>query len=254
VNLATSDLTRRFGRIAAVDGVSLEAGPGVLGLLGPNGAGKTSLLRMLATVLPPTSGRLRLLDRDPGTYGPRREIRRRLGYLPQNLGYYPSFTVAEFVEYFALLKDMPPARVPVAVATAIERVGLGDRARAKLRTLSGGMLRRAGIAQAIVNDPELLLLDEPTAGLDPEQRVAFRGLLRALGETATVVVSTHLVEDVGAACADVALMHAGTIVFRGTPQELAALGDTEGAIGDAPLERGYTTVLARTRATAGASS
>jgi ABC-2 type transport system ATP-binding protein len=252
VNIEISDLVRRFGRTAAVDGVTLTAGPGVLGLLGPNGAGKTSLLRMLATVLTPTAGTIRLLDRDPSGYGPRREIRRRLGYLPQNLGYYPGFTVAEFVEYFALMKDMPPTRVPLAVATAIERVGLGDKARAKLRTLSGGMLRRAGIAQAIVNEPGLLLLDEPTAGLDPEQRVAFRTLLRELGETATVVVSTHLVEDVGAACADVAVMSAGRLVFRDRPDALAALGDTDGAVGDAPLERGYTTVLARSRATAGA--
>src|SRR6185437_16223135 len=188
---------------------------GVFGLLGPNGAGKTSLLRMTATVLPPSSGRLRLLGRDPGSYGPRREIRRRLGYLPQSLGYFPGFTVAEFVEYFALLKDMPPRQVPGAVATAIERVELAGKARAKLRTLSGGMLRRVGIAQAIVNEPELLLLDEPTAGLDPEQRVAFRLLLRELGARATVVVSTHLVEDVGAACAQVALMDRGKIVFHG---------------------------------------
>ncbi len=100
----------------------------MFGLLGPNGAGKTSLLRMMATVIPPTSGRLRLLGRDPGSYGPRREIRRRLGYLPQNLGYYPGFTVADFVEYFALLKDMPPGQVPRAVAAAIEHVGLGDKA------------------------------------------------------------------------------------------------------------------------------
>ena len=107
--------------------MTLEAGPGVFGLLGPNGAGKTSLLRMMATVIPPTSGRLRLLGRDPGSYGPRREIRRRLGYLPQNLGYYPGFTVADFVEYFALLKDMPPGRVPRAVAAAIEQVGLGGQ-------------------------------------------------------------------------------------------------------------------------------
>ena len=116
---------------------------------------------------------------------------------------------------------MPPAQIPRAVATAIERVDLGDRARIKLRTLSGGMLRRVGIAQAIVNEPELLLLDEPTAGLDPEQRVAFRTLLRRLGERATVIVSTHLVEDVGAACSEVALMDQGQIVFHGTPDELA---------------------------------
>jgi ABC-2 type transport system ATP-binding protein len=246
MNVEISELTRKFGRTQAVAGVNLSTGPGVFGLLGPNGAGKTSLLRMMATVIAPTSGRLRLLGRDPGAHGPRREIRRSLGYLPQNMGYYPGFTVAEFVEYFALLKEMPPNRVPGAVAAAIERVDLGDQARSKLRTLSGGMLRRAGIAQAIVNEPELLLFDEPTAGLDPEQRMAFRELLRGLGERATVVVSTHLVEDVGAACAEVALMHRGTIAFHGTPDELAARGEGH-RTGDGPLERGYSAVLAGVR-------
>ncbi|MFI1093705.1 ATP-binding cassette domain-containing protein [Streptomyces sp. NPDC020917] len=247
MNIEIAELTRRFGRTRAVDGVNLLADTGVLGLLGPNGAGKTSLLRMLATVIPPNSGTLRLLERDPSEHGPRREIRRRLGYLPQNLGYYPGFTVVEFVEYFALLKEMPPRRVAAAVATAVERVGLGDKAKAKLRTLSGGMLRRAGIAQAIVNEPELLLFDEPTAGLDPEQRVEFRSLLRELGQCSTVVVSTHLVEDVGAACAGVALMHQGRIAFQGTPDELVARGAGHGT-GDAPLERGYSAVLAAARA------
>jgi ABC-2 type transport system ATP-binding protein len=247
MNVELNDVTRRFGRAQAVAGVTLETGPGVFGLLGPNGAGKTTLLRMMATVIPPSSGRVRLLGRDPGGYGPRREIRRRLGYLPQDLGYYPGFTVAEFVEYFALLKEMPPGRSRQAAAAAMERVDLGGRARAKLRTLSGGMLRRAGIAQAIVNEPELLLLDEPTAGLDPEQRVAFRALLRDLGARATVIVSTHLVEDVGAACNEVALMDAGKIVFQGTPDELAGRGEGAGTVGDAPLERGYSAVLAAAR-------
>jgi ABC-2 type transport system ATP-binding protein len=246
MNVEITDLTRRLGRTQAVAGVDLAAGPGVFGLLGPNGAGKTTLLRMMATVIPPTSGTLRLLGRDPGSYGPRKEIRRRLGYLPQNLGYYPGFTVVEFVEYFALLKEMPAARIPAAVAAAVERVDLGGKAKAKLRTLSGGMLRRVGIAQAIVNDPELLLLDEPTAGLDPEQRVAFRALLRDLGQRATVVVSTHLVEDVGAACGEVALMNEGKIVFHGTPDELTIVGEGHGT-GDAPLERGYSAVLAQAR-------
>jgi ABC-2 type transport system ATP-binding protein len=254
MNVEITGLTRQFGRTQAVAAVDLQAGPGVFGLLGPNGAGKTSLLRMLATVIPPTSGRLRLLGRDPGSYGPRREIRRRLGYLPQNLGYYPSFTVAEFVEYFALLKEMPALRVPAAVATAIERVELGDKARSKLRTLSGGMLRRVGIAQAIVNEPELLLLDEPTAGLDPQQRVSFRAMLRDLGQHATVIVSTHLVEDVGAACTQVALMDAGKIVFHGTPAELTDRAEGTDAAGDAPLERGYSAVLAAARSVAGARS
>ena len=254
MNVEITGLTRRFGRTQAVAGVDLQAGPGVFGLLGPNGAGKTSLLRMLATVIPPSSGTLRLLGRDPGSYGPRREVRRRLGYLPQNLGYYPSFTVAEFVEYFALLKEMPAFRVPGAVATAIERVELGDKARSKLRTLSGGMLRRVGIAQAIVNEPDLLLLDEPTAGLDPQQRVSFRAMLRDLGQHATVIVSTHLVEDVGAACTQVALMDAGKIVFHGTPAELTDRAEGTDAAGDAPLERGYSAVLAAARSVAGARS
>jgi ABC-2 type transport system ATP-binding protein len=246
MNVEITGLTRRFGRTLAVAGVDLQAGPGVFGLLGPNGAGKTSLLRMMATAIPPTSGTLRLLGRDPGSYGPRREIRRRLGYLPQNLGYYPGFTAAEFVEYFALLKEVPAARIPAAVTAAIERVGLGEKAKTKLRALSGGMLRRVGVAQAIVNQPGLLLLDEPTAGLDPEQRVAFRALLRDLGQRATVIVSTHLVEDVGAACTQVALMDRGRIVFHGTPEDLTARGDGYGT-GDVPLERGYSAVLEQAR-------
>ena len=246
MNIELTDISRKFGRNKAVDGVSLTVGPGVFGLLGPNGAGKTSLLRMLATVLPPSSGTLRLLDRDPASPSARAQIRRRLGYLPQNLGYYPSFTVVEFVEYFALLKEMPPNRVPKAVAAAVERVDLGAKAKARLRTLSGGMLRRVGIAQAIVNDPELLLFDEPTAGLDPEQRVAFRTLMRDLGRTATLVVSTHLVEDVGAACSEVALMADGRVVFRGTPEELTTRGEGHD-VGDSPLERGYSAVLSASR-------
>ena len=246
MNVTLADVHRSFGKNKAVDGVSLELGTGVFGLLGPNGAGKTSLLRMLATVLPPSSGQIALLGRDPRRPAARREIRRRLGYLPQNLGYYPAFTVVEFVEYFALLKEMPSAAVPKAVAAAVERVDLGAKARAKLRTLSGGMLRRVGIAQAIVNDPELLLLDEPTAGLDPEQRVQFRALMRSLGETSTVVVSTHLVEDVGAACSEVTLMTSGKLLFRGTPDELTARGEGYD-VGDAPLERGYSAVLSQAR-------
>jgi ABC-type multidrug transport system ATPase subunit len=242
MNVEITGLTRRFGPVTAVAGVDLRAGPGVFGLLGPNGAGKTSLLRMMATAIRPTSGSLRLLGRDPGGYGPRREIRRRLGYLPQNPGYYPGFTVTEYVEYFALLKEVPPARIRAAVATAIETVELGDKKKARLRTLSGGMLRRAGIAQAIVNEPELLLLDEPTAGLDPQQRVSFRALLRDLGQQATIVVSTHLVEDVTTACAQVAVMDHGRIAFRGTPDGLAARGDGRDA-GDTPIERGYSAVL-----------
>jgi ABC-type multidrug transport system ATPase subunit len=224
----------------------LEIGTGVFGLLGPNGAGKTTLLRTLATVIRPKTGTLRLLGYDPAHDRERRELRRRLGYLPQTLGYYPNFTVFEFIEYFALLKEMPAREVRPAVARAIERVDLAEHARAKLKTLSGGILQRVGIAQAIVNDPALLLLDEPTSGLDPEQRVAFRALLREIGIRSTVVVSTHLVEDVAAACAEIALLDHGRLVFWGTPAQLVRRG--EGGVGDSLLERGYSRVLAEARA------
>jgi ABC-type multidrug transport system ATPase subunit len=242
VNVELRGLTQRFGRVPVLAGLDLEIGPGVFGLLAPNGAGKTTLLRTLATISEPAGGSIRLLGRDPSDHRQCREIRRRLGYLPQHLGYYPNFTVFEFVEYFALLKEMPTRDVRRAAARAIERVDLADRARSKLKTLSGGMLRRAGVAQAIVNEPDLLLLEEPPAGLDPEQRVGFRALLREIGDRATVIVSTHLVEDVGAACTEVALMERGRIVFLGTPEELIALGEASG-VGDSPLERGYSAVL-----------
>ena len=246
MNVRAVGVTQRFGRVEVLKEIDLDIGLGVFGLLGPNGAGKTTLLRTLATAIEPSAGQLRLLGFDPADPEECRALRRRLGYLPQSLGYYPGFTVFEFVEYFALLKEMPKKEVRPAVARAIERVGLGDRARSKLKTLSGGMLRRAGVAQAIVNEPDLLLLDEPTAGLDPEQRVGFRALIRKMGERGTVIVSTHLVEDVGAACTEVALMDKGTLVFRGTPGELTTRGEGHG-VGDSPLERGYTSVLAGAR-------
>ena len=248
INVQAIGVSRRFGRKEVLGEVNLSVGSGVLGLLGPNGAGKTTLLRTLATAIEPTSGSLRLLGFDPQDPGERRALRRRLGYLPQNLGYYPNFTVFEFVEYFALLKEMPHKEVKPAVARAIERVGLADRARSKMRTLSGGMIRRVGIAQAIVNEPDVLLLDEPTAGLDPEQRVSFRALIREMGERGTVIVSTHLVEDVGAACTEVALMDRGELVFRGTPGELVRIGEEGTGAGDSPLERGYTSALSGSRA------
>ncbi|MDX2852062.1 ATP-binding cassette domain-containing protein [Streptomyces sp. PA03-3a] len=237
-----SGLTVKHRRTTALDALDLRLGLGVHGLLGPNGAGKTSLIRVLATVAPYQGGRLELLGHDPTTHPGRTAIRRRLGYLPQEFGYYPGFTVREFVAYVAWLKEMPAAEVPTAVERAVARVGLEDRIDRRIKTLSGGMVRRVGIAQAIVNDPDVLLLDEPTAGLDPEQRVDFRALLRELGAHATVLVSTHLVEDVAAACTEVTLLSGGRVAFRGTPGELAAAGDGDAA-GDTPIERGYSAVL-----------
>jgi ABC-2 type transport system ATP-binding protein len=245
-------LTVRHRRHTALDAVDLDFAPGVHGLLGPNGAGKTSLIRVLATVAEPTAGRVEMLGADLRDHRERGAVRRELGYLPQDFGYYPAFTVREFVTYVAWLKELPRTVAPAAVERAVERVGLGDRIDAKVKTLSGGMIRRVGIAQAIVNDPRILLLDEPTAGLDPEQRVEFRALLRELGRTATVIVSTHLVEDVAAACTDVTLIDAGQVAYRGTPRTLTALGEDGHESDGNAIERGYTTALRGHRAATGA--
>ncbi|MEV7228120.1 ABC transporter ATP-binding protein [Polymorphospora sp. NPDC051019] len=235
-------LVVRAGRHLAVNGLDLALDTGVHGLLGPNGAGKTTLMRALATVVKPAGGRLSVLGVDVTGRGDLRRMRRGLGYLPQHFGFYPRFTVREFVEYMAWLKEMPKSDIPGAVQRAIDRVGLTDRADSRMKTLSGGMLRRAGIAQAIVNDPRVLLLDEPTVGLDPEQRLDFRELLRDIGSDSCVLVSTHLVEDVAAACTDVVLVNAGRLVWQGTTAELAGRGGADAA-GDSATERGYSALL-----------
>ncbi|MGI5440582.1 ABC transporter ATP-binding protein [Streptomyces shenzhenensis] len=243
--IRAAGLKVRVGRKRmAVDGLDLSLGTGVHGLLGPNGAGKTTLIRALATVLRPTEGTLELLGEPVGGRGEHRALRRRIGYLPQEFGYYKRFTVREFVEYMAWLKEVevPKADIPAAVQRAVERVGLADRADERMKALSGGMVRRVGIAQAIVNDPTILLLDEPTVGLDPAQRLRFRELLQELGTDTCVLVSTHLVEDVAAACTDVVLFAQGRLVFQGTPEGLAAAGGPE-HVGDSPLERGYSALL-----------
>ncbi len=234
-------LVVRYGARTALDHLSLTLGLGVHGLLGPNGAGKTTLMRTLATVTSPDQGSVTVCG-EPVVRRRIRQVRRRLGYLPQSFGYYPRFTVRESVEYFAWLKEVPKAQVNGAVDGALARVGLLDRAGDRMRTLSGGMLRRAGIAQAVVNRPDVVLLDEPTVGLDPEQRVSFRALLRDLGTDTCVLVSTHLVEDVAAACADVTVVNDGRAVWAGTPGDLTAAG-RPGADGDTPIERGYACVL-----------
>ncbi|TQJ92643.1 ABC transporter ATP-binding protein [Streptomyces sp. SLBN-31] len=243
------DLRVRAGRHLAVDGLDLALSAGVHGVLGPNGAGKTTLMRALSTVAEPAEGSLTLLGAQVDNRADLRGIRRRLGYLPQQFGFYPRFTVREFVGYMAWLKEIPKAAIPDAVQRAIDRVGLTSKADSKMKALSGGMVRRAGIAQAIVNDPELLLLDEPTVGLDPEQRLDFRDLLRDLGTDSCVLVSTHLVEDVVAACTDVLVMNEGRLLFHGTPDDLIASGGQSDA-GDSPAERGYSALLRRHRSNA----
>ncbi len=222
--LKLSKLEKRYRRTVALAGVSFEIAPGITGLLGPNGAGKTTLLRILATVLAPDGGDLEVLGRDPADGNERLEIRRRLGYMPQEPGFYRNFSAFEFVDYVAILKEMTDRRRRHGeVRRVLELVDLGAVMQRKMKALSGGMRRRVALAQALLGEPELLVLDEPTAGLDPEQRLRFRQLLSQLAQDRTVVLSTHQTEDVAALCQRVVVMDEGAALFDGTVRELAEL-------------------------------
>ena len=227
-------LVKAYGRSRALDGITFTAGTGVTGLLGPNGAGKTTLLRTVATVLAPDAGRLRLLGRDPGDPGDRVEIRRGLGYLPQEPGFHRSFTAFEMVDYVAVLKEHVGRRMrDDEVRRVLDLVGLSDVSGKKVRALSGGMKRRLGLAQALLGEPDLLVLDEPTAGLDPEQRLRFRDLVSRAGEDRAVVLSTHQTEDVAALCSRVVVVDRGRALFSGTVPELVAVADGRVWVDDA---------------------
>jgi ABC-2 type transport system ATP-binding protein len=222
--IQAQQLTRRYGSTLALDGVDLTLGRGVTGLLGPNGAGKTTLLSILATVAAPDAGRLSVLGHDPADAGQRVEIRRRLGYLPQDLGYHRHFTVAAFLDYAAILKEITdPRRRHAEIARVLEQTNLADRAGKRIRTLSGGLRRRLGLAQALLGQPELLVLDEPVAGLDVEQRLRFRELISGLPGDPVVVLATHHVDDVTAICSAVVVLLDGRVRFSGPPAELAGL-------------------------------
>ena len=219
-------VTKAFGRTRALESVDFEADRGVTGLLGPNGAGKTTLLRMIATVLAPDEGRLWLLGHDPARARERTEIRHRLGYLPQEAGFHRGFTVFEFVDYVAILKSMTDRRSRHdEVRRVLALTGLKSVSGKRIRALSGGMRRRVGLAQALLGDPELLVLDEPTAGLDPEQRLRFREMVSQAGEGRTVVLSSHQTEDVAALCTRIAVIHQGRTRFVGAPAELIQQAD-----------------------------
>ncbi len=221
-------LTKTYGRGAkafeALRGVDLEIPTGMFGLLGPNGAGKTSLLRILAGLVHPTSGTLDVLGHDLRTEAGKRAVKAVLGYLPQDLGLYGELTAAQFVDYMAVLKGMNDASTRRRrVGEVLARVALADAAHRKIGGFSGGMKRRVGIAQAIVNDPKILIVDEPTAGLDPEERIRFRNLLVELAADRTVILSTHIVEDIGQTCRDLAVLGHGRILFRGSPSALSEI-------------------------------
>ncbi|MER6284818.1 ABC transporter ATP-binding protein [Streptomyces sviceus] len=221
--VSASGLHLRYGGTRALDDVSLRLTPGVTGLLGPNGAGKTTLLRVLATAVPADRGSFTVLGHDPGSSHGRQEARRSLGYLPQSPGFHPDFSAFEFVDYVAILKELTDRTARHReVRRVLEEVDLGDVRAKRIKKLSGGMRQRVALAAALVGDPGFLVLDEPTVGLDPEQRMRFRELIAQAGEGRTVLLSTHQTEDVAMLCHRVLVMARGRILFEGTPAELTA--------------------------------
>jgi ABC-2 type transport system ATP-binding protein len=216
-----SEVTKTYGSTRAVDAISVSFGRGVTGLLGPNGAGKTTLLRIIATVLAADSGTVNVLGEDPGDVSGRLSIRRRLGYFPQEPGYYDNLSAFDFVDYIAILKEMTQRRARRdEVRRVLTEVGLDDVMHKRIKTLSGGMRRRIIVAQALLGNPELLVLDEPASGLDPEQRLRFRETVSAVAEQHTVLLSTHQTEDVAALCQRVVVVDHGRILHDGTPDSL----------------------------------
>lgn len=218
MELELKNLTKRFRDMTAVDHVTYTMTNGVYGLLGVNGAGKTTLMRMLCTLLSPTEGEVCWNGRDIFAMGG--DYRRLLGYLPQDFGYYPDFTVHDYLMYIASIKGLRPAAARKRARQLLGQVGLSKAENKKMKKLSGGMKRRAGIAQAMLNDPRILILDEPTAGLDPNERIRFRNLLSELAEERLVLLSTHIVSDVEYIAGKILLMEEGKICACGTAQEL----------------------------------
>lgn len=211
MELIIDRLTKQYKNKIAVDRISLKLQKGVYGLLGANGAGKTTLMRMICGVLKPTSGTITFDGLDVST----EEYRSELGYLPQDFGYYPEFTGMDFLLYMAALKGLDKSHAKRKASKLLELVSLQDKANKKIKTYSGGMKQRLGIAQALLNDPKILVLDEPTAGLDPKERVKFRDIIAELGKENIVLLSTHIISDIEHIADTVLIMKDGQIIYQG---------------------------------------
>lgn len=218
MELRIENLSKEFQGVKAVNGITYTMGKGVYGLLGLNGAGKTTLMRMLCTLLKPTGGEITCNGADIFEMGA--EYRKLLGYLPQDFGFYPDFTVGDYLGYIASIKGVHKAAAKKRVQELLTEVGLSKVQDRKMKKLSGGMKRRAGIAQAMINDPEILILDEPTAGLDPNERIRFRNLITTLAQDRLVLLSTHIVSDVESIANEILFMKEGEFLHTGSPQEV----------------------------------
>ena len=221
MRLSVDRITKQYKNKIAVDRMSFELSEGVTGLLGANGAGKTTLMRMMSGILTPTGGEISADGIPVNT----ENYRALLGYLPQDFGYYPEFSAREFLEYMAALKGIEKKQARQKSSELLELVGLSDVARKKIKTYSGGMKQRVGIAQALLNDPAILILDEPTAGLDPKERVRFRTLIEELGKKSIVLLSTHIVSDIEHIADHIIMMKDGNLIWQGQRSDVS--GDLE---------------------------
>jgi ABC-type multidrug transport system ATPase subunit len=240
MELQVDALNKRYGKVHAVRDFTLRLEPGILGLLGPNGAGKSTLMRMLATVTKPTSGTIRLTGSDVGKSPD--ALRRTLGYLPQDFGIYPHLSAIEFLEYIGALKGIPRRALPARIETLLDLLNLTHAGSRALGGFSGGMRQRVGIAQALLNEPRLLIVDEPTAGLDPEERVRLRTLLRDMAGDRIIIFSTHICSDVESIATRVVIVNHGTLLADDRPSALLQ--------GCASLEEAYLRIIAGARAAA----
>lgn len=216
MELIIDNVQKYYGEKRACAGISLRLHKGVYGLLGANGAGKTTLMRIICGLLNPTSGTVTFDGRDVST----RDYRTVLGYLPQDFGYYPEFTARDFMMYIAALKGLPKGRARDLTASLLKTVSLENEAKKKIKTFSGGMRQRLGIAQALLNDPKILILDEPTSGLDPKERVRFRNLISQMGAERIVMLSTHIVSDVENIANTILVMKSGRVIHEGAPEKI----------------------------------